>query len=308
MARRTDPTITHFILALTVHVAIVAIFAVRWYDREIPAVKGGPAPVRAIAFTDPKQIKEWENILRDPHFLQKEKQREELRKKQAQQRKEQERMREKKQQEQKELQKKIEANRRLKEQMRIKREKERETKMLLERQRAAKKKAEEARKKQEAKKQAEAAKRRQEEMRKKAEAAAKKRKELEKLKKREEALARKAKLEEQKAMEAERLGLKNAESNDYSNELANYISAIQAAIKSNWIKPPNLPPKSKCEIYINQSTTGLVISHRVTGGANCDGRFMLSVNQAMERTKYLPRAPVQEVFDRDIHVIFEADE
>lgn len=308
MAKRTDPTVGHFVLALMVHVAIVSIFSVRGCEREVLSIKGGPAPVQAIAFTDPEQIKDWEKILRDPHFLRKEKQRAELEKKQARQKKDQERLREEKQKEQKELQKKIEANRRLKEKRRIDREKERESQMILKRQRAAKKKAEEAHKKQVAKQKAEAAKRRMEQQRKKAEAAAVKRKELNKIKRREAALAKQAKLEQQKEMEAERLGLKNAENTDYSDELSRYISDITATIAGNWTKPPNLPPDSECDISIQQTPTGLVISYRVTGGAGCGSRFMLSVNQAMERTTRLPRAPVKEVFDRVVIVKFKAND
>ena len=65
---------------------------------------------------------------------------------------------------------------------------------------------------------------------------------------------------------------------------------------------------SECEIFIKQTSSGLVISHKVTGGKDCGSRFNLSVKQAMELTKRLPKPKVQAIFNSEIEVTFKASE
>jgi len=309
MAREQQNSIPFYILSVVVHLLVVAVFVFRFTNvAPLPAVKGGVEPIRAIVFTDQKQIKHWENLLKDPHFLQKEKARELLRKKQARQKKEQERLREKKQKKKKEKSKNIAKNKRIKERKKIEREKQRKTNMLLKKKKAARKKKADAKRKQVAQKKAKADKIRKERRRKKQKEAAVKRKKTAKIKRAETRVAKKIADQQKAEMDAERRGLKNAENSDYSNELAEYISAITAKISGNWSKPHNLPNNSECEIFIKQTRTGLVISHEIRGGTNCGSRFSDSVREAMKVTKKLPPAPRPEVWDSEVKVYFKASE
>ncbi len=313
MARETQRTTISVLLALAVHILVVGIIVIRFVNvQDIEAPKGGPAPVQAFAITSNEQIKHWEKILKDPKLLQREKLQAELQRLDQKHKKDQKRAREEEQKKKNEKTKLKAKNKRIKERRKVEAEKKRVDDMRIKKQKARQKKAEQARKVQKAQEKAVADKLRKAERKKKQKAAAQVRKERNKKLKKTRALERAEQIKvaraNKKAMEAERLGLKNATANDFSDEKSRYIIAITNAIKGNWTKPPNMPPDVTCNILIKQTITGYVLNFNVRPSVGCNSRFLDSVKVAMKRTKKLPKAPVKEVFEKELDVTFDSND
>lgn len=87
--------------------------------------------------------------------------------------------------------------------------------------------------------------------------------------------------------------------NDFlQNVFVRYRNEIQNAIVSNWKRPPDIEVSGKCEVNIKQTWTGEVVKYVIN---KCSSENLRdSVNLAMKKTRFLPKAPSPDMFESDI--------
>jgi len=86
-----------------------------------------------------------------------------------------------------------------------------------------------------------------------------------------------------------------------------YMSAIQAQVTKNWLRPPTAQPGLKCTLSIVQIPGGEVISATIRGNCNGDEATRRSLIAAVERAGALPYRGFEDVFEREIDFIFTYD-
>lgn len=86
-----------------------------------------------------------------------------------------------------------------------------------------------------------------------------------------------------------------------------YYLAIQALVTQNWLRPPTAKPGLRCTLRIVQIPGGEVISANITGACNADEATRRSLVAAVERTGALPYRGYEDVFEREIDLIFKYD-
>lgn len=86
-----------------------------------------------------------------------------------------------------------------------------------------------------------------------------------------------------------------------------YYLAIQALVTQNWLRPPTAKPGLRCTLRIVQIPGGEVISANITGTCNADEATRRSLVAAVERTGALPYRGYEDVFEREIDLIFKYD-
>lgn len=87
----------------------------------------------------------------------------------------------------------------------------------------------------------------------------------------------------------------------------NYVSAIQAMVTQNWLRPPTARPGLRCTLKIVQIPGGEVISAAIAGNCNGDEATRRSIVAAVERAGALPYRGFEDVFKREIDFIFIYD-
>ena len=92
-----------------------------------------------------------------------------------------------------------------------------------------------------------------------------------------------------------------ASSETYSSDAIRWMSAIAAHLNRYWKRPSNMTDTDNCVAVINITKTGTIIDFKVLG---CDGKFKLSVEQALLAASPLPKAPTPDIFEREIQVTF----
>jgi len=86
-----------------------------------------------------------------------------------------------------------------------------------------------------------------------------------------------------------------------------YISAIQAQVTNNWLRPPTARPGLRCTLKIVQIPGGEVISAAIVGTCNADEATRRSLVAAVERAGTLPYRDFEKVFQREIDFLFIYD-
>ncbi|MDX1352882.1 MAG: cell envelope integrity protein TolA [Thiomicrorhabdus sp.] len=327
------------LLAVVLHIVLVAAFSVPWFDKP-ETIKISSAGEDSVEIKQVTTLEPMKTFTVDASQVQA--QLEKIKAQQEAKRQEQKALQAKTDQERerlKELQKKQEAEKakaekakRLAEEQKRKAEAERkkteEAKRLAQ---LEKKKADAERKKAEQAKQAalEAEKKRKEA--KEQTALAEKQRLAEEKKKREleEELVRKAqenKALEQAALEAKKekerqeaaaalqrqLDAEAAEQREAQKRKQmlslreTYISSISAKVKDNWRTPARISPEAQCDLKITQSPTGNITSVKVL---NCNKfaskQFKEAAEKAVYRAEPLPQPPVKELFEREITFEFK---
>lgn len=87
----------------------------------------------------------------------------------------------------------------------------------------------------------------------------------------------------------------------------NYVSAIQALVTQNWLRPPTAQAGLRCKLRIVQIPGGEVISAAISGACNGDEATRRSIVAAVERAGALPYRGFEQVFKREIDFIFIYD-
>ena len=86
-----------------------------------------------------------------------------------------------------------------------------------------------------------------------------------------------------------------------------YVSAIQAVVTQNWLRPPTAQAGLRCTLRIRQIRGGEVISAEIIGPFNGDEATRRSIIAAVERTGALPYRGFEDVFKSEIDFIFIYD-
>lgn len=86
-----------------------------------------------------------------------------------------------------------------------------------------------------------------------------------------------------------------------------YVSAIQAVVTQNWLRPPTAQAGLRCTLKIVQIPGGEVISATIAGNCNGDEVTRRSIVAAVERAGALPYRGFEDVFKREIDFIFIYD-
>jgi colicin import membrane protein len=86
-----------------------------------------------------------------------------------------------------------------------------------------------------------------------------------------------------------------------------YVSAIQAMVTQNWLRPPTAQAGLRCTLKIVQIPGGEVISATIAGNCNGDDVTRRSIVAAVERAGALPYRGFEDVFKREIDFIFIYD-
>ena len=297
-----------FLYAVLVHLALIGmlVFSLDWTIKP----EGGPAqskPVQAIAIDESKLEAELERLQQAE--TQKEREAAERLRKIEEQARQAEAARELEQQRLQELKKKQEAE--------AQRLREQEAQRKLEQQKAAEAKRQQeelARKKQaeekrlaelEAKRkmEAEAKRKAEEEAKRKAEAEARARAEAEaKAKAEAERKAAEKALQEQLA--AERAAREAAQAEANQRVVNQYVGAIQAQVRRNWIQPTNWQGRS-CTVQVQLIPGGDVASVQIVQSSG-DPAFDRSVEAAVYRAAPLPLPPDPALFEsfRTLRFVF----
>ena len=92
-----------------------------------------------------------------------------------------------------------------------------------------------------------------------------------------------------------------------ATRMDNYVSAIQALVTQNWLRPPTAQAGLRCTLKIVQIPGGEVISAAIAGSCNGDEATRRSVVAAVERVGSLPYRGFEDVFRREIDFIFIYD-
>jgi len=136
-----------------------------------------------------------------------------------------------------------------------------------------------------------------------ADLAAKRKAEEQKQREEEQRQAREADLRKQMAAE------ESARAAQRQRQLATlteqYKAAIADRVRSNWLRPPNVPTGATCQVDVSQLPGGDVGSVRVSNCTANDEVLRRSVETAVLKSSPLPMAPDPAVFDRHIRFIFE---
>ncbi len=139
-------------------------------------------------------------------------------------------------------------------------------------------------------KEEEARRQKAEQARKKAEAARQRQLEQErKRREHEEALKRE--------MAAEQARIEKQQAAQRQSEINKYVALIKAAVKRNWLVPPNTAPGTACDVVVNLIPSGDVVGVRLK---NCSGGsvFQRSVENAVRKASPLPVPSVESgLFD-----------
>lgn len=298
-----------FLLALTVHVALVFFLVVNvdWETKTVrPALN---AEVVQAVVIDETKIKAEQEKLRKEEERRKQQERERQQKVEDEKKKiaELEKQRKESEQKAKEAeQQRVEAETRQKEEqrkaeeVRLKREKE-------EKDRQAKLEAEKKRKaEEEKKKKAEAEKKRKEEERKKKEEAERKKKEEAERKKREqEQRMREAQELLEKQMEEELKALDAATSRERARLLDIYKETVRQHVQRYWRQPPGMEPSMSCVVRVTQLPSGEVLDAKPVSCSTPDSNFQKSVVDAVLKSSPLPRPPDPALYERVIDFKFE---
>lgn len=88
--------------------------------------------------------------------------------------------------------------------------------------------------------------------------------------------------------------------------LARYAAALQAAVRSNWTQPDNIPAGQRCLIIIHQLPGGEVLDAKVDPSCPYDERGRREVEAAVLKAQPLPYAGFEPVFQRTLRLNFEA--
>lgn len=289
-----------FLYAVLVHLALIGmlVFSLDWTIKP----EGGPAqskPVQAIAIDESRLEAELERLQQAE--TQKEREAAERLRRIEEQARQAEAAREREQQRLQELKKKQEAE--------AQRLREQEAQRKLEQQKAA-----EARRQQE-----ELARRKQAEEKRLAELEAERKMEAEAKRKAEEEARRKAEAEARAKAEAERKAAEKALQEQLAAERAareaaqaeanqrvvnQYVGAIQAQVRRNWIQPTNWQGRS-CTVQVQLIPGGDVASVQIVQSSG-DPAFDRSVEAAVYRAAPLPLPPDPALFEsfRTLRFVF----
>lgn len=289
-----------FLYAVLVHLALIGmlVFSLDWTIKP----EGGPAqskPVQAIAIDESRLEAELERLQQAE--TQKEREAAERLRRIEEQARQAEAAREREQQRLQELKKKQEAE--------AQRLREQEAQRKLEQQKAA-----EARRQQE-----ELARRKQAEEKRLAELEAERKMEAEAKRKAEEEARRKAEAEARAKAEAERKAAEKALQEQLAAERAareaaqaeanqrvvnQYVGAIQAQVRRNWIQPTNWQGRS-CTVQVQLIPGGDVASVQIVQSSG-DPAFDRSVEDAVYRAAPLPLPPDPALFEsfRTLRFVF----
>jgi len=89
---------------------------------------------------------------------------------------------------------------------------------------------------------------------------------------------------------------------------ARYVSAIQQAIRQNWIKPDSVPLSQVCLLVIRQVAGGEVIDVQVDPSCPYDDAGKRSIEAAVLKAQPLPYAGFEKVFNRTLKLKFKAQD
>jgi len=315
-----------FVLALLVHVGLLAFFVVNldWFrpSQQAPQVE----VVNAVVVDETKIAQEMDKLQKAEEQKRKteeqRKQRLEEEAKAAEQKRVQEEQRlkavEQQRLQEEERIKKVERQRKEEEQrakeaeVKRKEEQQRAEKLRLEREQAEaerkrkaaeekKRKEEEAKRKQKEQEEAERKRKEEAEKKKKAEAE-RKRKEQERAAQE----ARERALQEQLEQEAQAMNA--AARRAQERMMIGYRDAIRQDVERAWRKPPNATPDMSCVVSVRQIPGGEVADARIVSCNTNDQGFQQSVVAAVHRASPLPVPPDPALFQREIEFTFSPRE
>ena len=89
--------------------------------------------------------------------------------------------------------------------------------------------------------------------------------------------------------------------------MARYQYALNQSIARHWIKPASTPPSLSCVVSVRQLPNGEVMSV-VINSCNGDERVRRSILAAVKIASPLPLPHENELFDRNLRIIFETPE
>lgn len=297
-----------FVLALLVHVGLLAFFVVNldWFrpSQQAPQVE----VVNAVVVDETKIAQEMDKLQKAEEQKRKteeqRKQRLEEEAKAAEQKRVQEEQRlkavEQQRLQEEERIKKVERQRKEEEQ----RAKEAEVKRKEEQQRAEKLRLEREQAEAERKRKAAEEKKRKEE-----EAEKKKKAEAERKRKEQERAAQEAReraLQEQ--LEQETREMNAAARRAQERMMIGYRDAIRQDVERAWRKPPNATPDMSCVVSVRQIPGGEVADARIVSCNTNDQGFQQSVVAAVHRASPLPVPPDPALFQREIEFTFSPRE
>ncbi|KUJ72942.1 cell envelope integrity protein TolA [Thiomicrospira sp. WB1] len=97
-----------------------------------------------------------------------------------------------------------------------------------------------------------------------------------------------------------------AKAREMQNLRETYISSITAAVKDNWRTAARVSDEAQCVIAITQTPKGMVSKVTVKGcNSAADEQFKKDAERAVLRAQPLPQPPVEELFERNIEFIFK---
>jgi colicin import membrane protein len=82
-----------------------------------------------------------------------------------------------------------------------------------------------------------------------------------------------------------------------------YVKLIEQKVERNWLRPPSFQTSELCEVYVRQTALGDVISVNVQA-CSSDVAFRNSIERAVWKASPLPPPPNPEVFDNEIRFTF----
>lgn len=114
-----------------------------------------------------------------------------------------------------------------------------------------------------------------------------------------------AKAARQEALQGGVLPAKGSSNAKVNRMLVMYSLAIQHKVQRNWLRPPGVSQEVKCQVTVQQSPAGDVLSVRLN--RSCGSQALdLSVKNAVKRASPLPKPPDPSVFQRTIVFNFDS--
>ncbi|MGH8134873.1 MAG: cell envelope integrity protein TolA [Steroidobacteraceae bacterium] len=88
---------------------------------------------------------------------------------------------------------------------------------------------------------------------------------------------------------------------------AQYVAAIQAHVERRWFKPPGTPVGANCITFVTQIPGGEVVAVRF---GTCGGgeAFRQSIENAIRNASPLPAPLEASLFEREVRLVFRAEE
>lgn len=92
-----------------------------------------------------------------------------------------------------------------------------------------------------------------------------------------------------------------------SGEMAEYVALIRQRVERSWIRPPSARAGLECEVLVRQIPDGTVVDVRVER-CNADDAVRRSIVAAVQKASPLPRPANPALFERNLRFTFKPEE